>query len=104
MNTTSGIVRTRVSTSSTPIVLRSSGPSPGEPGRARAARVGIVLNSKGAVDNNHSGPDGVASHGRWLYAGDGDSTLKVIDLNIAGPNAIVQSVGTAARRGSTRWR
>lgn len=61
--------------------------------------VGIVLNSKGAVDNNHSGPDGVASHGRWLYAGDGDSTLKVIDLNIAGPNAIVQSVSTG---GTTR--
>jgi hypothetical protein len=62
--------------------------------------VGIVLNTKtGAVDNNHSGPDGVASHGRWLYAGDGDSTLKVIDLNIAGPNAIVQSVSTG---GSTR--
>src|SRR5205823_13799064 len=36
--------------------------------------VGIVLNAAGtAVDNNHSGPDGVASHGRWLYAGDGDS-------------------------------
>ena len=44
--------------------------------------VGIVLNRAGtAVDNNHSGPDGVVSHGRWLYAGDGDSTLKVIDLD-----------------------
>jgi len=44
--------------------------------------VGIKLNKTGtAVDNNHSGPDGVVSHGRWLYAGDGDSTLKVIDLN-----------------------
>jgi hypothetical protein len=42
--------------------------------------VGIVLNSSGAVDNNHSGPDGVTSHGRWLYAGDGNSTLHVIDL------------------------
>jgi len=61
--------------------------------------VGVVVNKKGAVDNNHSGPDGVASHGRWLYAGDGDSTLKVIDLNIAGPNAIVQSVSTG---GTTR--
>src|SRR5207253_10002867 len=29
--------------------------------------VGIVLNAAGtAVDNNHSGPDGVVSHGRWL--------------------------------------
>ena len=62
--------------------------------------VGIVLNTAGtAVNNNKSGPDGVAAHGRWLYAGDGDSTLKVIDLNIAGPNAIVQSVSTG---GSTR--
>src|SRR5882762_3729301 len=29
--------------------------------------VGIVVNN-GVVDNNHSGPDGVVSHGRWLYA------------------------------------
>jgi hypothetical protein len=44
--------------------------------------VGIALNPKtGAVDNNHSGPDGVTTHSRWLYAGDGNSTLKVIDLN-----------------------
>jgi hypothetical protein len=43
--------------------------------------VGVVLNAaKTAVDNNHSGPDGVVTHGRWLYAGDGDSTLKVFDL------------------------
>jgi hypothetical protein len=27
-----------------------------------------------------SGPDGVTSHGRWLYGGDGNSTLKVFDL------------------------
>ena len=33
------------------------------------------------MNNNLSGPDGVAAHGRWVYAGDGDSTLKVIDLN-----------------------
>ena len=43
--------------------------------------VGVKLNGSGAVDNNHSGPDGVVTHGRWLYAGDGDSTLKVFDLN-----------------------
>jgi hypothetical protein len=43
--------------------------------------VGIKFNAgHTAIDNNHSGPDGVVSHGRWLYAGDGDSTLKVIDL------------------------
>lgn len=44
--------------------------------------VGIKLNKAGtAVDNNHSGPDGVVSRGKCLFAGDGDSTLKVIDLD-----------------------
>ena len=61
--------------------------------------VGIVLNAAGAVDNNHSGPDGVVSHGRWLYAGDGDSTLKVIDLNAPNKSAIQQSISTG---GTTR--
>ena len=61
---------------------------------------GIVLNKTGtAVDNNHSGPDGVVSHGRWLYAGDGDSTLKVIDLNAPTASAIKQSIATG---GTTR--
>ena len=61
--------------------------------------VGVALNPKtGAVDNNHSGPDGVTSHGRWLYAGDGNSTLKVIDLN-APTNSIRQSISTG---GTTR--
>jgi hypothetical protein len=61
---------------------------------------GIVLNSAGtAVDNNHSGPDGVVNHGRWLYAGDGDSTLKVIDLNAPTASAIKQSISTG---GTTR--
>ncbi len=46
------------------------------------------------VNTNLSGPDGVTSHGRWLYAGDGDSTLKVINLAIPGANAIVQSIAT----------
>ncbi|HMA75388.1 MAG TPA: hypothetical protein VKP67_28465 [Xanthobacteraceae bacterium] len=45
--------------------------------------VGIKLRANGTVNNDISGPDGVTSHGRWLYAGDGDSTLKVIDLNAA---------------------
>jgi hypothetical protein len=61
--------------------------------------VGIKLLGSGAVDNNHSGPDGVTSHGRWLYAGDGDSTLKVIDLNAPAASAIKQSVSTG---GTTR--
>src|SRR5216684_2516797 len=62
--------------------------------------VGIKLNKTGtAVDNNHSGPDGVVSHGRWLYAGDGDSTLKVIDLNAPNASAITQTLPTG---GTTR--
>jgi hypothetical protein len=61
---------------------------------------GVILNKAGtAVDNNHSGPDGVVSHGRWLYAGDGDSTLKVIDLNAPTASAIKQSISTG---GTTR--
>ena len=52
-----------------------------------------------AVDNNHSGPDGVTSHGRWLYAGDGDSTLKVIDLDAPPLAALQQSISTG---GTTR--
>jgi len=59
--------------------------------------VGIKLNAAGtAVDNNHSGPDGVTSHGRWLYVGDGDSTLKVIDLE-AGTIAATLSTGGTTR-------
>lgn len=61
--------------------------------------VGIVLNSKGAVDNNHSGPDGVASHGRWLYGGDGNSTLRVYDLDAPPEFAFKQALATG---GSTR--
>jgi hypothetical protein len=60
--------------------------------------VGIKNLGSGAVDNNHSGPDGVTSHGRWLYAGDGDSTLKVIDLD-ASSTPIKQSINTG---GTTR--
>jgi hypothetical protein len=51
------------------------------------------------VNNNISGPDGVTSHGTWIYAGDGDSTLKVIDLHLFPPNGIVQSISTG---GTTR--
>ena len=56
--------------------------------------IGIVLNAAGAVDNNHSGPDGVTSHGKWLYAGDGNSTLKVIDLEKGKVVATVSTGGT----------
>jgi hypothetical protein len=52
-----------------------------------------------AINNNISGPDGVTSHGIWIYAGDGNSTLKVIDLRLFPPNGIVQSISTG---GTTR--
>jgi hypothetical protein len=63
--------------------------------------VGIKLNATGtAINNNISGPDGVTSHGRWLYAGDGDSTLKVIDLSPSSANnPIKQTISTG---GTTR--
>jgi len=56
-------------------------------------------NPHGTVNNNLSGPDGVASHGRWLYGGDGDSTLKVFDLNAPTASALKASIPTG---GSTR--
>ena len=61
--------------------------------------VGVKLNASGGVNNNISGPDGVTSHGRWLYAGDGDSTLKVFDLNAATASALKQTITTG---GTTR--
>jgi hypothetical protein len=61
--------------------------------------VGVVLNNNGTVDNNHSGPDGVATHGRWLYAGDGNSTVKIFDLNAPSALALKQSISTG---GTTR--
>src|SRR5947207_13577159 len=60
--------------------------------------VGVKLNGTGtAVTNDIYGPDGVVTHGRWLYAGDGDSTLKVFDLD--GSNSSVQTLSTG---GTTR--
>jgi hypothetical protein len=54
---------------------------------------GIVLNSAGtAVNNANSGPAGVVAHGRWLYAGDGDSTVHVIDLEARSGNETKQVV------------
>jgi len=61
--------------------------------------VGVKLNAAGGVNNNISGPDGVTSHGRWLYAGDGDSTLHVIDLEAPAQSATQQIIGTG---GTTR--
>jgi hypothetical protein len=62
--------------------------------------VGVKLNGAGtAVNNNISGPDGVTSHGRWLYAGDGDSTLKVFDLDAPTASALKNTISTG---GTTR--
>jgi hypothetical protein len=60
--------------------------------------VGVKLNGA-AVNNDISGPDGVVTHGRWLYAGDGDSTLKVFDLDAPDASALRQTLSTG---GSTR--
>jgi hypothetical protein len=56
-------------------------------------------NPFGTVNNNLSGPDGVVTHGRWLYAGDGDSTVKVFDLNAPTASALKQTISTG---GATR--
>ena len=62
--------------------------------------VGAIINkSTGKINMGASGPNGVASHGRWLYAGDGDSTLHVIDLNAPTASATKQVVNTG---GTTR--
>ena len=55
--------------------------------------VGVKLNKKGAVDNDHSGPNGlVVIDGRHeAWAGDGDSTVKVADLT---SNSVVATIPT----------
>jgi hypothetical protein len=56
---------------------------------------GMVLNKAGtAVNSAASGPAGVVTHGRWLYAGDGNSTLHVIDLNSPAASATKQVIST----------
>lgn len=62
--------------------------------------VGAIINkTTGKINMGASGPNGVASHGRWLYAGDGDSTLHVIDLSAPTASATRQVVNTG---GTTR--
>jgi hypothetical protein len=39
------------------------------------------------VNNTKSGPNGVTSHGNWVYGGDGNSTLKV--FNLGSPTAFL---------------
>jgi hypothetical protein len=60
--------------------------------RALTGFVGAIVEG-GKVNNSKSGPDGVASHGRWVYGGDGDSTLKVFDL-LSGSSAPAQTIPT----------
>ncbi len=56
---------------------------------------GIVLNAAGTgVNNAASGPAGVVSHGRWLYAGDGDSSVHVINLDAPSASATKQILFT----------
>jgi hypothetical protein len=58
--------------------------------------VGAVLKADGTVDNDASGPDGVVvtDSGKELYVGDGDSTVKVIDLEAG---LVVASIPTGGK-------
>jgi DNA-binding beta-propeller fold protein YncE len=58
--------------------------------------VGAVMKPDGKVNSNKSGPDGVIIINDEAWAGDGDSTIKVIDLNT---NKITDTIATG---GSTR--
>jgi len=53
---------------------------------------GVVFTG-GVANNNLSGPDGVVSRGRCLYAGDGDSTLKIFNID---SGALLQIFNTGA--------
>jgi len=58
--------------------------------------VGPVLKPDGKVNSDKSGPDGVIAFGAQIWAGDGDSTLKIIDIKTM---AITDTIATG---GSTR--
>ena len=64
---------------------------------------GIHFTNPTSINNNISGPNGVVSNGNWVYAGDGDSTLKVFNIahmkSWPGVNPPVQSISTG---GATR--
>lgn len=56
---------------------------------------GLVYNKAGTgIVSSLSGPAGVVSHGRWLYAGDGNSTLHVIDLQATPGSETKQVIST----------
>jgi len=61
--------------------------------------VGIKNNANASVNNNISGPDGVVTHGRWVYAGDGNSDLRVYDLDAPAASAFQEKKSTG---GTTR--
>src|SRR5205823_5670017 len=65
--------------------------------------VGCSLNTTtNTCVTSRSGPNGLVAHGRWLYAGDGNSTLKVIDLQATGTAADPQIKQSIATGGSLR--
>jgi hypothetical protein len=56
---------------------------------------GAVFNAgHTAINSAQSGPNGVVTYGRWVYAGDGDSTLKVFDLDSPPATALKANVTT----------
>jgi hypothetical protein len=56
---------------------------------------GVVLNANGTANNNLSGPDGVVIVGhKEMWAGDGDSRIKVIDL---GTKSFVTTISTGGK-------
>ena len=57
---------------------------------------GVVFKTSGAINTAKSGPNGVVTHGRWVYAGDGDSTLKVFDLDSPPLAALKATVSTGS--------
>ncbi len=64
---------------------------------AYVGRIGSFVGTKmkdGKVDNDTSGPDGVVSVGPEIWAGDGDSTIKVIDTASGTTKATLSSGGT----------
>jgi hypothetical protein len=62
--------------------------------------VGIVPTTSMGVNSTFSGPNGVTAHGNWLYGGDGNSTLRTINLTALPLNNPPQTVvGTG---GTTR--
>ena len=58
-----------------------------------AGFVGAVMKN-GKVDGNKSGPDGIHVIGNEIWAGDGDSTLKVVDLKTMKITETVSTGGT----------